>query len=325
MLPQRNGSVYVFSFPDDGPVMEVDPTVGARISSLKLGNSEFLYIDKSIPHWGSTFWPAPQNAWSRGSNPETLDREPYTGGPEGPVLTLTSDKHDETQLVFVKHFSADDADTSITVTLVMRNGGSEPISWAPWQITRAPPGGLTFFPKGPGESFGNMASEMQEMNGWMWFDMDNANLPGGFPKYFADGEGWMAHAHGNGLLLFETFPDISTDQAAPEEAEIEIYADFNKRYVEMEHQGSYTSIPAGDSIAWTTRWYLRQLPADIPRTPGDSALMAYVLSLANPTTPVRPPRARHTGVTQDPIPLRPAVLYPVPGSRPVDASGRRRR
>jgi hypothetical protein len=324
VLPQLSGSVYVFAFPAGGPRLEVDPAVGGRVSSLKLGTSEFLYVNKNQNNWGSTFWPSPQNGWPTYSNPKVLDRNAYTGGPQGSRLTLSSGKDAETQLTFVKRFSADDLDTSITVTLVMRNNGPGTKSWAPWQITRVQPGGLSFFPKGPGGIKGNLASQAKEVNGWIWFDLAAATLPGGMPKFFADGGGWVAHVDKTGLLLLETFPDIAAAQAAPEEAEIEIYADPGKLYMEVEHQGAYAPIPAGDSTAWTTRWYLRQLPAGIPRTAGNPALMAYVSSLANRTTAVRSARDRHTRVTRVPIRARPGIDFPVPGSKPVEASGRRR-
>lgn len=57
VLPQLSGSVYVFAFPAGGPRLGVDSAAGARISSLKLGATEFLYLNKNQPNWGSTFWP----------------------------------------------------------------------------------------------------------------------------------------------------------------------------------------------------------------------------------------------------------------------------
>jgi hypothetical protein len=323
VLPQLSGSVYVFAFPAGGPRLEVDPALGARISSLKLGTTEFLYVDKNQPHWGSTFWPSPQNAWAR-FTPQALDNGSYSGGPRGPVLVLTSAKDNETQLTFSKRLSADDADTSITVTLVMQNGGAGAKSWAPWQVTRVLPGGLTFFPKGPGGIRGTLAPQAKELEGLVWFDLAAATLPGGVAKFFADGEGWMAHVDKNGLMLLEAFPDIAGSQAAPEEAEIEVYAAPRKVYMEVEHQGAYTPIAAGDSTVWTTRWYLRQLPPGIPRTAGNPALIAYASSLARRATAVRPQQAHPMRMTHGPARTRPTMVYPVPASPPVDASGRPR-
>jgi hypothetical protein len=278
--PQAAGSGYAFAFPGGGPRLEIAPATGARLSSLKLGTVEFLFLDRSLPFWGSTWWPSPQKAWPSSNVSETLDRAGYTGGPQGAFLLMTGPKDAATGLSFVKRIYADDADTAFTLAFTIRNGGTVTRSVAPWQVTRVLPGGITFFPKGPGAQFGNLASQVKEIGGWQWFDFNTAVLPSGSPKYFADGSGgWMAHVDRNGLLLLETFPDISSAQAAPEESEVEIYVDPGRRYEEAEHQGAYASLAPGDSSSWTTRWQLRQLPAGIARKAGDPALVAYVEAL----------------------------------------------
>ncbi|MEO6097067.1 MAG: hypothetical protein ABIW76_15870 [Fibrobacteria bacterium] len=279
--PQTISAGYAFAFPGGGPRLEIAPAVGAHVSSLKMGAVELLFLDRST-HWGSTFWLSPQKTYDVSSLKEVLDRAAYTGGPGGPqgsVLILAGPKEAATGLSVSKRISADDADTSFTLTFTIRNGGTAARSVAPWQVTRMLPGGLTFFAKGPGGQSGNLLSQVKEIGGWQWFEFDTAVLPSGIPKYFADGLGWMAHVDGTGLLILETFPDLSPSQAASEEAEIEIYADPRHRYEENEHQGAYASILPGDSSSWTTRWHLRQLPPGIARKAGDPALVAYVEAL----------------------------------------------
>ena len=293
VMPQLSGSgssaVYVFALPGSGPRLEVSHGTGARLSSLKLEGIEFLYLDRSSPNWGSTLWPSPQSAWNW-PPPDAFDNAAYAGGPMGSALILVGPKDGATQLAITKRIAADDADTSITQVYVIRNGGTASRQVAPWQITRVLPDGLTFFPAGQGQGRGNLASQVVTSEEWNWFDLDAAILPSGTPKYFADGaEGWMAHVDKNNHLLVEVFPDITPSQAAPEEAEIEIYADNGKRYMEIEHQGAYVTLAPGDSLLWTTRWYLRKLPAGMNRTPGDPALMAYASSLARRSTGVRRP------------------------------------
>ncbi len=325
VIPQLSGSAYVFAFPESGPRLEVSPGTGARISSLKLDGVEFLFLDRGSPNWGSTLWPAPQSAWNW-PPPDALDNAAYTGGPQGSVLILVGPKDGTTQLAFTKRFIADDADTSFTQMYVIRNVGSASRQVAPWQITRVLPGGLTFFPAGQGAGRGNLAGQVKTVEEWNWFDLDAAALPGGTPKYFADGaEGWMAHVDKHNNLLLESFADISPSEAAPDEAEIEIYADNGKRYMEIEHQGAYVTLPAGDSLFWTTRWYLRKLPSSISRTPGDPALMAYVSAIARRASAARAPQG-NSRATQSPA-LRARRATPAyPGrspESPVDAKGRR--
>lgn len=322
VLPQVSGSGYVFAFPASGPRLEVEPNTGARLSSLKLDGREFLYLDKSQMNWGSTLWPSPQSAWNW-PPPEALDRAPYAGGPQGAILALAGAGDPATGLSFAKRFSAEEADTSFRFAFAMRNGSALAKPVAPWMVTRVLPGGLTFFAKGREAGHGDLSPQVKEVSGWMWFDHAAAVLPSGSPKYFADGAGWMAHIDRDGLLLLETFPDIAPAEAAPGESEIEIYADPAGKYMEIEHQGAYASIPSGDSASWTTRWYLRKLPAGVARKAGDPGLMALVTELL---------KRASTGLAEPPgnrDPHRKRARRKVgafhdgtPDKRTVDAAGR---
>lgn len=278
--PQQVGSAYVFAFPNGGPRLEVAPGTGGRLSSLTYSGSEFLYLDKSQSNWGSTLWSAPQSAWNW-PPPHATDAAAYAAAVRGDTLILESPKDNQLGLVFTKRILARDADTCLLQAYGIRNAGASPIQVAPWQVTRVLPGGLSFFPKGPGGGRGSLASQVKEISGWMWYDMDAAVLPGGVAKYFADGSGgWMAHVDRGGLMLLEAFPDILASQAAPEEAEVEIYADPAKKYEEVEHQGAYVTLAPGESLSWTTRWYLRRIPPAAKKVAGDAALMAFATEVA---------------------------------------------
>ena len=45
----------------------------------------------------------------------------------------------------------------------------------------------------------------------------------------------------------------------------EVFAFFNQKRRELEAQGAYTSLKPGESLSWTSRWYL--LPQDTDNTP----------------------------------------------------------
>ena len=51
------------------------------------------------------------------------------------------------------------------------------------------------------------------------------------------------------------FQDLQEGQAAPAEAEIQVYANPGKTFVEIEEQGPYTTLEPGASVNWTVRWY----------------------------------------------------------------------
>jgi len=134
-----------------------------------------------------------------------------------------------------KKFSADGQVGAVTVEYTIANRGSQARQAAPWEITRVAAGGLTFFPMGDG---GPRKGPQDLLNttivdGVAWFAYDAAAITAD-QKLFADGrEGWIAHVDGD-LLLVKSFADTLPAQAAPGEAEIEIYANAGHTYVEVE-------------------------------------------------------------------------------------------
>jgi hypothetical protein len=46
--------------------------------------------------------------------------------------------------------------------------------------------------------------------------------------------------------------------------------------VEVENQGAISDIPAGGTLDWTVRWYVRALPSTILAMPGNQALVDFV-------------------------------------------------
>ena len=59
-------------------------------------------------------------------------------------------------------------------------------------------------------------------------------------------------------------------EPAPAEAEIQIYVNTGKTFVEIEEQGAYTTLNAGEELSWTVRWYLE--PTDLPAEPSKALL-----------------------------------------------------
>ena len=73
------------------------------------------------------------------------------------------------------------------------------------------------------------------------------------------------------LLLLKKFPDLpspgqGSQEAAPApgEAEIQVYVNRGKTFIELESQGAYTTLKPHERLDWTVRWYLLPVEADVP-------------------------------------------------------------
>ena len=53
---------------------------------------------------------------------------------------------------------------------------------------------------------------------------------------------------------------------APGEAEVQVYVNRGKTYIELESQGAYTLLQPGESLSWTVRWYLLPVDKDLSRS-----------------------------------------------------------
>jgi hypothetical protein len=279
VVPELSGTIYSFSF--DDTVFAVDAAKGARIVTFSLGGRNLLTAakDASDINWGATFWPSPQNDWSW-PPPAEIDSGAYTASVTGATLTLTSATASALGLSVVKTFTVDDVAGVVNIEYRIDNRGTRSRSVAPWEVSRVAAGGLTFFPMGEGApSKGSpplLQLELSEGVAWLAYD---PNLITEGQKVLADGsEGWIAHATDN-LLFVKAFGDITPAQAAPGEAEVELYADPTHTYIELENQGALTKLAAGASLTWTVRWFLREIDASVSVQTGSADLVGTVRTL----------------------------------------------
>lgn len=279
VVPEVNGTVYSFRFADT--VFAVDAAKGARIITFALGGHNLLTAakDASDVNWGSTLWPSPQSNWSW-PPPAEIDSGAYTPSLVGGTLTLSSATASALGMSVTKKFTVNRLAGAVNIEYRISNRGTQSRSVAPWEVSRLAAGGLTFFPLGEGTpSKGSPALLPLELSGgvaWLAYD---ASLVTEAQKALADGsEGWIAHATGN-LLFVKAFGDITPAQAAPGEAEIELYADPTRTYIELEDQGALTRLAPGASLTWTVRWFLRELDASVPVGVGSADLLSTVRAL----------------------------------------------
>jgi len=279
------GSQYTLTLGD--LKMVIDGAHGARVVEFSLRGQNVLVTSDENINFGSTWWPSPQASWCTAGGgcwppPDAIDTGPYTGGANqaGDAVILVSgaqsiDSIPGSSIVVTKQFSPAPASGAVDITYTLTNtSATASVSLAPWQLARVEPGGLTFFGKGSGAVTyaANSAStfSVDEIGGDLWYLQATVSHDS---KAFADSTGWLAQVTPNQLLYLIAFPDIQPADAAPGEAEIELYT--NSSYVELEAQGAVATLAPEDTLTWTVRWKLRPLPAGTTVAAGNADLAAF--------------------------------------------------
>jgi hypothetical protein len=253
---------------------------GGLITAFRLNGVNVLLDGGASELDGSTFWLSPQSLWNW-PPPASLDTAVFDADVDEAAgsITLSGPVDATLKLRTIKRFSADLSRGAVTAEYSVFNEAGVAQSFAPWEVTRVSPRGLTFYPTGAGQptSGAFLPLPVEQAEGLTWFGHDPDELTGEY-KLFADGSGgWIAHATADKLLLVKEFQDVPLGNAAPGEAEIEIYATAD--YAEVEQQGAYVAVPPASSAVWAVSWHLHQLPTDIDVAEGRASLADYVVDL----------------------------------------------
>ncbi len=277
--------------------LDVNPQVGARVTSLKLGSTDIIVPyactgaydpNATCNSSGSTFWTSPQSGWdgtAGGSNvwpPLTaIDGAAYAATLSGTVLTLVGTADATLGASVTKAITADASTGWISLTYTIK-AQSKQIQAAPWQVTRAPRGGIVFFPLTSLVS--NTTSPqwvLSPSGGYEWIDDTNQTsiVSTSGAKILADGGvsgqsyTWLAYALGGNLFLIE-YPDIAQSAAATNESDTQVYP--GSGYMELEAQGAYATIAAnGSSTPWTVQWRVAAIPGSVTVTAGSATLLDF--------------------------------------------------
>lgn len=267
-------SAQNISNPEDGKytitngdvTMTIDASRGGKIVSYKYQDQEVLSQSRFPNSFGSTFWTSPQSDWNWPPVRE-YDSMAYEADPESDSLVITGQKSERFEMRIRKSFTADEKTGAITITYTIINESGQIRQVAPWEITRVPNGGMVFFQAKetvPANRMKGLPFTFEKGAAWFVMDEDRANR-----KINADGKGWLAFCD-NGLMFVKKFQDLDPSQPAPAEAEIQIYANPGKTYVEIEEQGAYTKLEPGDELSWSVTWYL--FPFETEAEPSKAAL-----------------------------------------------------
>ena len=244
-------------------IMTVYPTKGGKIMSLQYKGQEVISQQTAPESFGSTFWTSPQKEWNWPPIQE-FDKMPYkveelspsTEG-VGEGFILTSEVSEKLKYRVRKMFRTDPEDDAIVITYSIINESDETRHVAPWEVTRVVnDGGIIFFDSPLDGITPAGLLPFEAGHGAVWYRPDEAIEN---RKINADGKGWLAY-HNHGLLLIKKFDDLNVFQPAPDEAEVQVYVNRGKTYIELESQGAYITLKPGEQHHWTVRWYL--LPVD---------------------------------------------------------------
>ena len=159
-----------------------------------------------------------------------------------------------------------------------------PRPWLLWSLILMPTAGrwamvysIRFYPYARPSGLGKVFKDygVTEKEGVVWFSLNDAPLKGGQKLFSTARGGWLAHVY-QGLLFVKQFEDISPRQLAPQQGEIEIYANEDKAYIELENHGIYRLLRPGESLHYSVTWHLLKLPDDIRAETGNSRLIETV-------------------------------------------------
>lgn len=266
--------VYSLSFSD--LTFKVDVSVSGRIVSFQKNQKEILAQPAVHSfNYGSTFWPGPQSNWGWPPYP-ALDGEPYEAVLVGDTLKTQSKDDPQSGFRFSKYFIPDVENKSIEIQYQIKNISNKPIAVDPWEVTRAASMGLSFFPEGETEPLekSNLSNVKME-DGMVWYFCDTTLFTKSQKIFTSAKEGWLAHC-ANGLLFVKVFPDIKPNTTSPGQEEVEIFAHENKKYIELENHGEQKALLPGQSLKYTVRWYLMELPSSVKTEPGNKDLVRLV-------------------------------------------------
>ncbi len=267
----RGSSKYRLSFGDT--ILEVDAQTGGRVSKLSLSGTDMIVTSAADPTtWGSVFWTSPRTGvWTpEWPPPAAIDNSPYSATISGAQLVLTGMVEPSLGVSILKDYAADARSGWITIDYTIKATKAQKA--APWEVSRVPRGGITFFPLGSSVTPGPLT--VTQSAGVVWFDdaAKSASSADG-SKLIADGAGgWEAYALGGNLFL-KRFADQPAAAQAPGEGEICIYPGAS--WLEFEVEGAYTSIAAGGSQAWKMQWRIVKIPSSVTVAVGSESLLTF--------------------------------------------------
>eukprot|EP00406_Dinophysis_acuminata_P080687 CAMPEP_0179261160 /NCGR_PEP_ID=MMETSP0797-20121207/26715_1 /TAXON_ID=47934 /ORGANISM="Dinophysis acuminata, Strain DAEP01" /LENGTH=340 /DNA_ID=CAMNT_0020969269 /DNA_START=69 /DNA_END=1091 /DNA_ORIENTATION=- len=279
------GGGDTLTFEEDGTTVTFGwiPEEGGLITELKFGDTPIL-VDTPQPRggaYGSTFWPAPKSSWpGTWPPPAEIATGTYDVNMTNDTVLLTSKPDEAAGIQVQKFFAADTAKKCLVLKYTITGLNETEVSYAGWETTYVPAGGLTFWktgtPAAVHAAFGSPLTE--EIGGITYVDHANANITDRGAKISMRSDGrWMARAT-NETVFVKVFQAVAESDIAPGEGNIAMFA--MPGFASMETQGAYTATSINNPFTYVVCWYIKPLPDDALAVPGDEKLLAAVTAIA---------------------------------------------
>ncbi|GGY67252.1 hypothetical protein GCM10011613_09200 [Cellvibrio zantedeschiae] len=280
----QKGNVYTIT--QGQTRLDINAGIGGRISSLKVDGVEMLLTADKAGNtiWGSTFWSSPQSEWSWPPI-DVLDAAPYSLSVVDDRIVFTSKTDPGTGYQFIKSYGINAEKKCISIIYSIYNKSNVEKNVAGWEVTRFRPTGMTFFPQGNTESNSGIFYPLvvEHMGDITWANYRPEHILQNHHKLMTDGkEGWVAYANA-GKILVKEFADVPVELIVAGEGEIELFANVEKTFWEVDQQGVMTKLAPGEHLDWEVRWHTRSLPASVPATLGSEELVNFVRGVLNGT------------------------------------------
>ncbi len=270
------------------------PSRGGRLDWLRYRGVDLVLPPGRVPGFhGETFWPSPQSLWDW-PPPTVLDEGPYEVRAESAEAIGMRSGADPTAGVRVeKQYRL--LPHGMDVTFTVTNTWPHAHALAPWQVTRAPRAGVLVWAAGdPFTDEDRLVKQREDPGCWYVHARGDAAFPGlatrdGVAavvvgdvdrtcKLFADARGWVAHVH-HGTVLLRVFPDLTPAQAAPRQAELELFFSPERDYLEVENQGAHRMLAPGAARVYPVQVRFATLDPDVPTDRVTPALVAVLASM----------------------------------------------
>lgn len=243
----------------DDIVLTVDPDVGGRIASLRFDGVELLQTTRDSANigWGSVAWTSPQEDWGW-PPPKAFDTAPFTVTKLNEYRLLLEGPLDTASMLRMRKRYALGPGNTVGLTYWVTYEGHKSVEVALWENTRLPFAGKFDFATDSVRFWrSEVAIDSTARKGTSTIIIDGRHEEEG--KVFTSlKDGYVDWTY-RGIRLRKESTVRDHYRVAPGHAPLELFVAPEGNFTEMELQGDYRLLGAGESNNLRTRWTLSRV------------------------------------------------------------------